>query len=63
MDDVEKPPQSPDQRIKELEAQLKEAQQKAQLFEAVIDVLKKDYGVSIAKKPSGRFSRKGSSKG
>jgi transposase-like protein len=63
MDEVEKPPQSPDQRIKELEAQLKEAQQKAQLFEAVIDVLKKDYGVSIAKKPSGRFSRKGSSKG
>ena len=63
MDEVEKPPQSPDQRIKELESQLKEAQQKAQLFEAVIDVLKKDYGVSIAKKPSGRFSRKGSSKG
>ena len=63
MPNTDKKPLSPEQRIKELEAQLKESQQKAQLFEAVIDVLKKDYWVSIAKKPSGRFSRKGSSKG
>lgn len=63
MPNIDKKPLSPEQRIKELEAQLKESQQKAQLFEAVIDVLKKDYGVSITKKPSGRFSRKGSSKG
>ena len=63
MDEVEKPPQSPDQRIKELEVQLKEAQQKAQLFEAVLDVLKKDYGVRVVKKPSGKSSRSGSLKG
>lgn len=35
---------TPELRIKELEMQLKDAQQKAQLFEAVIDVLRKDYG-------------------
>ncbi len=56
-----KPP-TPEQRIKELEVQLKDAQQKAQLFEAVLDVLKKDYGVSVVKKPLGKSSRKSSSK-
>ena len=50
------------QRIKQLEAQLKDAQEKANLFEAVLDVLKKDYGVPV-KKPSGKSSRKSSSKG
>jgi transposase len=50
------------QRIKQLEAQLKDAQQKATLFEAVLDVLKKDYGVPV-KKPVGKSSRKSSSKG
>ncbi len=47
-------PLTPEQRIKELEAQLKDSQQKAQLFEAVINVLSKDYGVRIVKKPSGK---------
>lgn len=56
-------PLSPDQRIKELEVQLKEAQEKARLFEAVLDVMKKDYGVELVKKPSGKSSRKSSSKG
>lgn len=58
------PPQplTPEQRIKELEAQLKEAREKAQLFEAVLDVLKKDYGVRIVKKPLGKSSRKDPSK-
>lgn len=56
-----KPP-TPEQRIKELEVQLKDAQQKAQLFEAVLDVLKKDYGVRVVKKPLGKSSRKSSSK-
>jgi transposase len=50
------------QRIKQLETQLQEAQEKASLFEAVLDVLKKDYGVPV-KKPSGKSSRKSSSKG
>jgi transposase len=56
-------PVPPDQRIKELEVQLKEAQQKAAFFEAVVGVLKRDYGVQIGKKPVGRSSRKSSSQG
>jgi transposase-like protein len=55
-------PLTPEQRIKELEAQLKEAREKAQLFEAVLDVLKKDYGVRVVKKPLGKSSRKKPSK-
>lgn len=52
-----KPP-TPEQRIKELEVQLQDAQEKAQLFEAVLDVLKKDYGVRVVKKPLGKSLRK-----
>ncbi|MDM3872689.1 IS3 family transposase [Porticoccus sp. W117] len=49
----EKPgPPTPEQRIKELEQQLAETQQKADFFEAVVDVLKKDYGVRVNKKAS-----------
>ena len=55
-------PSTPEQRIKELEVQLKDAQEKAQLFEAVLDVLKKDYGVRVVKKPLGKSSRSSSSK-
>ncbi len=55
--------QTPEQRIKELEALLKEAREKSQFFEAVIDVLKKDYGVRVVKKPVGKSSRKSPSKG
>lgn len=55
-------PLTPEQRIKELEVQLKDAQEKAQLFEAVLDVLKKDYGVRVVKKPLGKSLRKSSSK-
>lgn len=54
---------TPEQQIKSLQVQLKQAQEKAQLFEAVLDVLKKDYGVRVVKKPSGKSSRNGSSKG
>jgi transposase len=53
-------PLTPEQRIKELEVQLKDAQEKAQLFEAMLDVLKKDYGVRVVKKPLGKSSRKSS---
>lgn len=49
-------PQTPEQRIKELEQQLTQAQQKAEFFEAVVDVLKRDYGVSVIKKPHGTSS-------
>ena len=55
-------PATPEQRIKQLEVQLKDAQDKAQLFEAVLDVLKKDYGVRVIKKPLGKSSRKSSLK-
>jgi transposase len=54
---------TPEQQIKTLEAQLAEAQSKAKLFEAVIDVLRRDYGVRVVKKPSGKSSRKPSSPG
>ena len=56
-------PATPEQRIKELETQLAQAQEKARLFEAVLEVLKKDHGVRVVKKPSGTSSRKSSSRG
>ncbi|MEE4786894.1 IS3 family transposase [Pseudomonas alliivorans] len=43
-------PLTPEQRIKELEEQLALSNQKAQFFEAVVNVLKNDYGVSVGKK-------------
>lgn len=56
------PPTSDQQRIKELELQLRHAQEKASLLEAVLDILKKDHGVAV-KKPLGKPSRKSSSRG
>jgi transposase len=55
-------PLTPDQRIKELEVQLKEANEKARLFEAMLDVIKNEYGIKIPKKPLGKSSRKVRSK-
>ena len=54
---------TPEQQIKALQVELKEANEKARLFEAMLDVLKKDYGVRVVKKPLGKSSRKSSSKG
>ena len=54
---------TPQQQIKALQVQLKLANEKAQLFEAMLDVLKKDYGVRVVKKPLGKSSRSSSSKG
>lgn len=51
-------PLTPEQKIRELEEQLKLANQKAEFFEAVINVLKSDYGVSIVKKRPSKSSRK-----
>ena len=56
-------PLTPEQQIKALQVQLQEANEKAQLFEAVLDVLKKDYGVRVVKKPLGKSSRSGSLRG
>lgn len=50
---TEKLPLTPDQRIKELEMQLKEAKLKAQLFESMLDIIKTEYGVTLPKKPLG----------
>jgi transposase len=51
--DTEKRPQTPEQRIKELEMQLKESNLKAQLFESMLDIIKTEYGVTVPKKPLG----------
>ena len=56
-------PLTHEQQIKALQVQLKEAQEKAKLFEAVLDVLNKDYGVRVVKKPLGKSSHSSSSKG
>ena len=52
-----------DAAVRELEAQLKEARENSRSFEAVIEVLKTDYGVHVVKKPVGKSSRKSPSKG
>lgn len=54
-------PLTPEQRIKELEQQLKEEKQKSALFEAVIDVMRDEYGI-VVKKPLGRSSHASKSK-
>ena len=43
--------------------QLKEAREKAQLLEAVVNMLEKDYGMRVVKKPLGKSSRNSASKG
>src|SRR6202035_4484440 len=45
--DKDPTPLSPEQQIKALQVQLKQAEQKAKFFEAVVGVLKKDYGVRV----------------
>ncbi|MDC8774049.1 IS3 family transposase, partial [Roseateles albus] len=40
---------TPEQQIKALQVQLAQAQERAKFFEAVVDVLKKDYGVRVKK--------------
>lgn len=56
-------PLTPEQQIKALQVELAQAQERAKFFEAVVDVLKKDYGVRVVKKPAGKSSRKTSSRG
>lgn len=55
-------PLTPEQRIKELEVQLKQANEKAQLFEAIVNVIKNDYGFAVPKKPLGKSSNKSKSR-
>jgi hypothetical protein len=49
-------PPTPEQRIKALETQLLAAQQKAQLFEAMVNVIRKQYPQVIVKKSLGKLS-------
>lgn len=53
-----KSPQTPEQRIKDLEQQLADSQLKAQFFETVVNVLETDYGVRITKKQKEKLSNK-----
>lgn len=55
-------PLTPEQQIKALQVELAQAKERAQFFEAVVDVLKKDYGVRVVKMPVGKSSRKSSSR-
>jgi transposase-like protein len=52
-------PQTPEQRIKALEVELKDANLKAQLFEAMLDIIKTEYGVKLPKKPLNPPLKKG----
>ena len=63
-------PQTPNQRIKELEAQLaaaekraSEAELKARLLDTIIDVAEGQMGIQIRKKPVAKPSRSSASKG
>ena len=52
-------PQTPEQRIKALEVELKDANLKAQLFEAMLDIIKTEYGVKLPKMPISATLKKG----
>lgn len=49
---------TPEQRIKALEKELADTKMKADFFEAVVNVLETDYGVSVVKKRKRKSSRK-----
>ncbi|NMS47597.1 hypothetical protein HKB15_25395 [Vibrio parahaemolyticus] len=51
-------PPTPEQRIKELEKQLEDAQLKADFFEAVVNVMERDYGVRVTKKHKEALSKR-----
>ena len=48
-------PLTPEQRIKELEKQLKDEKLKSALFEKVIDIMRDEHGVTV-KKRAGKLS-------
>ena len=53
---MEQTPQTPEQRIKALEVQLKAAQQKAQLFETIVEVIRAEHP-ALLKKHSGKLCK------
>lgn len=52
-------PMTPEQKIKALEMELKETKLKAELFEAMLEVIRTEYGVKLPKKPLRRSSGHG----
>ena len=55
--DLPKKELTPEQRIKMLEKELADTKMKADFFEAVVNVLETDYGVSVVKKRKGKSSK------
>tara|TARA_Y100001960_G_C14588759_1_gene784544 strand:+ start:101 stop:490 length:390 start_codon:yes stop_codon:yes gene_type:complete len=49
---------TPEQKIKALEQELEDTKLKAQFFEAIVDVLDKDFGVRITKKQRAKLLNK-----
>jgi len=52
-------PMTPEQKIKALEMELKDTRLKAELFEAMLEVIRTEYGVQLPKKPSRTSSGRG----
>jgi transposase-like protein len=44
-------PQTPEQRIKQLEAELERSRQQSLVYKTMLDVLAKEHGVALVKKP------------
>lgn len=49
---------TPEQKIKALEAELEDTRMKAAFFEAIVEKLSTDYGISVVKKPRAKRSKK-----
>ena len=43
---------TPEQRIKQLEAELKRSQEQSLVYKTMLDVLAKEHGIAVVKKPS-----------
>jgi transposase-like protein len=52
-------PMTPEQKIKALEMELKETKLKAELFEAMLELIRTEYGVKLPKKPLRTSSGRG----
>lgn len=52
-------PMTPEQKIKALGTELKDTKLKAELFEAMLDVIRTEYGVKLPKKPLRTSSGRG----
>ena len=48
----------PEQKIKALETELEDTRMKAAFFEAIVEKLSTDYGISVVKKPRAKRPKK-----